>query len=297
IDEQGRARIVRTHGYESADESLIRELVFEVAETANLRAMCASREPLAIPETASYPGWIHIEHVSARSYLGAPLISDGQVIGFINLDSPTPGFYRQPQARQLQAFAAQAALAFDNARLYAAMKTAADTDSLTGLATRRHWYAAASAAYEHAGAAREPLALLMIDIDEFKGINDTYGHAAGDRVIRSVAGQIRAALREGDLIGRYGGEEYVGLLPATGLAAAALVAERLRQLVEAEPIAIEGRELAVTISVGVAERRNADPSLDALLTSADSALYAAKRGGRNLVRLAGGGDPLDDGLG
>lgn len=133
-------------------------------------------------------------------------------------------------------------------------------------------------------------ALLMVDIDHFKRVNDHYGHLAGDHVLRHIVGVLRQRLRASDVLGRYGGEEFMLLLPDTDLHGAAQLAEQLRQAVQAAPCEWQGQRIAFTVSIGVAASADtpADPSRtsEALLQAADQALYRAKDDGRNRVALA-----------
>jgi two-component system cell cycle response regulator len=127
-------------------------------------------------------------------------------------------------------------------------------------------------------------AVLMLDIDYFKRVNDTYGHAAGDAVLREVAGRVARHVRGFDLVARYGGEEFVVVMPETDLAVASMVAERLRSIVAAKPAPLgDGTEHAVTISIGIAAARGVSDSATALLERADKALHEAKGRGRNCV--------------
>jgi diguanylate cyclase (GGDEF)-like protein len=127
---------------------------------------------------------------------------------------------------------------------------------------------------------------MMIDIDHFKSINDTYGHPTGDDVIRTVASRLAGLARRTDLLGRYGGEEFVLLLPETATRPSRDLAERLRAAIVDEPVETRSGPLTVSVSVGIATRRPTDPDLTALLSRADEALYEAKKAGRNRVRPA-----------
>ena len=132
--------------------------------------------------------------------------------------------------------------------------------------------------------AEKPVALLAFDLDYFKGINDTYGHDAGDDVLRAFAHLLKKSVRGIDLVVRQGGEEFVVVMPETDAKYATMVAERLRQDVENEPfLSRSGRSIPVTVSVGVAELLGEDDNPESLMRRADQALYAAKRDGRNRV--------------
>lgn len=161
----------------------------------------------------------------------------------------------------------------------------ARTDDLTGLANRRAFVELGTTALDQARRYERPLSLVMFDIDRFKQINDSHGHAAGDEVLRAVAAAARQAARSADTPGRLGGEEFALLLPETGAAAATALAERLRRDVAALSIAHNGTALRCTCSFGVAERDAAVLNLDALLSAADEALYRAKAAGRDRVEV------------
>lgn len=165
------------------------------------------------------------------------------------------------------------------------------TDGLTGLLNRRSFTELGTVEIRRAKRHQRPLALLMIDIDHFKKVNDTYGHHCGDDVIRALAGCCRSHLRKSDLIGRIGGEEFVAFLPETELRGAAGLAERLRKAIAESIVETDGNKIRYTISVGVAVLSAADDGLETLLERSDVALYRAKNCGRNCVRTENDLDP------
>lgn len=166
------------------------------------------------------------------------------------------------------------------------MHRLAMTDELTRLPNRRSLFAQAEERLAEARRGGEPLALLALDIDHFKRINDTHGHETGDRVLQRVAHAARSALRSGDVVGRTGGEEFLAVLPATGAPAAAEVAERLRLAVERLDMSDLAPGLAVSVSLGVAARAgDIDIDIHELARRADEALYRAKEAGRNRVEV------------
>jgi diguanylate cyclase (GGDEF)-like protein len=163
----------------------------------------------------------------------------------------------------------------------------AHTDPLTGLANRRHFFEVAEAELARSRRYETPLSLLMVDIDHFKEVNDAHGHRAGDRVLQQLAKTCLEVLRNVDVVGRVGGEEFAILLPETDVGGAVEVAERLRTAIEAVGIPREeGVPLRVTVSVGVSSLAG-NANLDTLMSEADDALYDAKHRGRNRVRLFG----------
>jgi len=160
----------------------------------------------------------------------------------------------------------------------------ATTDSLTGVYNRRTFKELAEPQLSRSRRARVPVSLLMLDLDHFKRINDTYGHLAGDDVLKAFSVLVRNCLRKEDLLARYGGEEFVVLLPGASQASAEAFAERIREQVSAVPLDANGHRVRVTVSIGAAsEGGDTLPSLEAMLGRADEALYQAKREGRNRV--------------
>jgi two-component system cell cycle response regulator len=159
------------------------------------------------------------------------------------------------------------------------------TDGLTGLFNRRYMETHLGTLVEQAAARGKPIAVLVVDIDYFKAVNDSHGHDAGDDVLREFSLRIRKAIRNIDLACRYGGEEFVIVMPETDIAVATMVAERLRRRVASEPFAIQdgARNLDITISIGIAALDEPGDNAAAILKRADTALYRAKRDGRNRV--------------
>jgi two-component system cell cycle response regulator len=162
------------------------------------------------------------------------------------------------------------------------------TDGLTGLHNRRYLDNHMKLLVDRAAARGRPLSVCITDIDRFKAVNDTYGHDAGDAVLREFASRVRSAVRGADLACRYGGEEFVLVMPDTPEDMAAGVAERLRMTVEEAPFRIPGTDvfLSITASLGIASLVSAGDTPEALLKRADTALYEAKRAGRNRVVAA-----------
>ena len=161
-------------------------------------------------------------------------------------------------------------------------------DQLTGLHNRRFMDSRLGVMFDESALRARSLAMLVLDVDRFKSVNDSWGHDAGDEVLREFADRVRACTRGIDLVARMGGEEIVVVLPDTTLEAAYAVAERIREQVEAEPFAIHRntRSISVTVSIGVASRRAGDASSAEMLKRADEALYRAKESGRNRVVVA-----------
>lgn len=181
------------------------------------------------------------------------------------------------------------AVALNNALSHERLQRVAAIDTLTGLANRRFGMERLGEEFSRAVRSREPLGIVLFDIDHFKSVNDTYGHQAGDRVLRSVADAARAVLREGDTLMRYGGEEFLAVLPGAGTDDLQRLGERIRGNVEAASTLDDDRDLRVTISLGAVAFPSTDVTdIDDLVRHADAAMYVAKSAGRNRLTLAAG---------
>ena len=174
----------------------------------------------------------------------------------------------------------------EKVRLEAELEQLATTDLLTGLSNRRSFLTLAERELRRVARTPAPLSLLVIDADHFKVVNDRHGHAAGDQVLRVLGETLRTSVRDVDLVCRWGGEEFVILLPGTDQPTAFAVAERIRERCAEVSIQYESVALRVTVSIGVAERRADENVLEPIITRADHALYAAKAAGRNAVRAS-----------
>lgn len=170
----------------------------------------------------------------------------------------------------------------------------AERDMLTGVLNRRAILAHLRAAFLHARESGSPLALLFLDLDHFKRINDNHGHGAGDQCLRAVVRPIASELRQGDAVGRYGGEEFLVVLPGAAAANAMVIAERIRARVQSMPVLVSGTRIGLTLSVGVAALDDAVMTPDALIERADAALYRSKAGGRNQVQAHAGDSGVAD---
>ncbi|MBL4868228.1 MAG: diguanylate cyclase [Pseudomonadales bacterium] len=161
------------------------------------------------------------------------------------------------------------------------VEIASQTDGLTGLYNRAHWEKRLLEEFNRVKRYGSTMTLLMFDLDDFKLVNDTYGHLAGDAVLRGVSKHISDTLRENDIAGRYGGEEFAIVLPATDLEGAVMVAERLRKQICNMPVTFDKNEISVSVSIGLAEYNAEADSHEKLIAQADAALYSSKEQGRN----------------
>jgi eukaryotic-like serine/threonine-protein kinase len=216
----------------------------------------------------------------ATAWIALPLTTPDGPVGLLVVGSNAADAFTDAQAGIVAALAGQAMVAYDKAGLFQRVRQLATQDGLTGVANRRHLLEQAEQRFAEAGPAG--FAVIMVDIDHFKKINDTYGHQVGDDVIREVANRLREVVRPEDLLGRYGGEEFLLAVPADEETAGRL-ADRLLVAVNATPVATQGDPVDVTASIGVGFAGPADADLGVVIGRADQALYAAKGQGRNCV--------------
>ena len=253
---------------------------------------CAGRLPLHLSDARAlalsgamiYGAGERLSPIGSLSVV--PLVRDRVVVGAIVVESA------QPEAISLAAQGSLGLLAFLAAASLPTFEqkdeatVSARTDALTGLSNRRHFDEELARVLADASRHRDETALVIADVDHFKRVNDSYGHEAGDEVLRHVTRLLRERVRPADLCARFGGEEIVILCPRTGLEGARLLAERLREAVAASPLRHGGLDITVTASFGVASHPRSVADSDGLLGAADEALYEAKRDGRNRVKVA-----------
>lgn len=213
-----------------------------------------------------------------------PMIVAGVPLGVLGV-SPTPALTEHEKSG-LVAAAALLGVSIKNAELFAEVRDASARDPLTTCFTRKHALELIDAELRRARRSHSPVTLVMFDLDQFKKINDRFGHLCGDAVLASVGQRMSAVLRGSDVKCRYGGDEFLVLLPDTPLAGAHRVAETLRQDMEDRPVQWQEEGIAVTASFGIAEIRDDEVEVEGLVARADAALYRAKQGGRNRIELA-----------
>ncbi len=255
--------------------------------TSNPGQVVQNREPMLINDVHADPNTPFKNDIpemrAIESMIIAPLILGDQTLGAISLDAYSRYAFSHSDLNLLVSFATTATAAIQNAQLHTEVQKQAITDPLTGLYNRRGFFELGRREVERARRFDRTLTVMIIDIDHLKEINDQHGHQFGDTVISGIASQFLRDLRQIDLIGRYGGDEFVVLLPETDLENAHQVGERLRNNTLGSPYFKNGKPIHMTISIGAASRKPEDESLEVIIERADQALYRAKEGGRNRI--------------
>jgi len=215
--------------------------------------------------------------------LRLPLVSEENLLGILWIWGK--GLIRT-DLPIMSIFAKQISISLERARLFQEVQSLALTDPLTGLQNRRSLFELGRLEFSRAHRMKREFCCLMLDLDHFKQVNDTYGHPIGDQVLREFAKRCKSSVREIDLVGRYGGEELIILLPETDGKMAMLVAERLRVSIAAAPMKVSGMDIPLTVSIGVAAKDENTIQLETLIARADQAMYIAKHKGRNCVAMS-----------
>ena len=272
-DEAARTRLGRGKGVPG-----------EVLASSTMRSR-QTRSP-SPPSAHFYSGG----HLSAEPYVSLPLIVRGEGMGVLNVHKQEGERFGEMEIQLLATIAGNLALALSNTKMYQKIERLAITDGLTGLFNHRHFHIQLEMEMARSTRYGKKLSLVLFDIDHFKRFNDTYGHLAGDRILRDMGSIIGRISRQYDVAARYGGEEFALILPETDLDGGAQIAERIRAEVEMHELRDQesGQVYRVTISAGVAclQEREQKTKED-LIQEADSMLYSAKRQGRNRVTAQG----------
>ena len=234
------------------------------------------------PDPRIFPSGCRLE-TTARSFLGLPMMLEERVLAVVLIGSYRERAYTTEDKQMLSIICYQTALSIAESEMHARLEQLAVTDGLTGLMNHRKFQERLAEEFLRASRHATAFSLLLGDIDYFKRVNDTYGHPAGDAVLKAVAGAIAKAARKIDLVARYGGEEFAVLLAQTDVAQAAIFAERIRKAVAEMKIVWQGQSIPVTISIGIATSTTDAADRERLIAAADRALYAAKHRGRNRV--------------
>lgn len=287
--------------FKASSEEFPRELIgLQIPIGKGITGRCAlEKKVVNIGDVRLDPSYIRSGILDIRSEIACPVISEGELLGVLTVESKNENAFNEDDIRLLSILSLQVAVGMHNARMYAEIEKMAVTDPLTGLYNYRYFYERLGAELARSNRYHHPLSIIMIDLDDFKKINDHCGHQCGDRVLREAAEAMRKNIRrydepislkgaELDIVSRYGGEEFIIIQPDTPLAGALVCAERLREMLETQigprsglPCH-ENSPQRVTGSFGVAAFQEGE-TLESMVKRADTAMYQAKEQGKNRV--------------
>jgi diguanylate cyclase (GGDEF)-like protein/PAS domain S-box-containing protein len=283
--ENGYAQMVFCAGYDRLipdSQAILMQHKFSLEKTANLHAMMESHK-ICLLKDIRKSDWLFYDKTSwVRSYLGAPILIKDEVVGFLGLLSAQPDFFQEEDASRLMAFANMTASAIEKARLIEELTALAITDPLTGVANRREFFTRGEIELKRAARYETRFTVIMLDLDHLKRINDTFGHGTGDQVLKEIARVCKSCVREIDVVARFGGDEFIILLPETAAEQAIFITERLRQRVADLIFETQHEQIGITASIGIAEYKRTD-TIQTLIERADRGLYQAKETGRNRI--------------
>lgn len=282
--EGNELKIVGGKGFPMIKEVL--EMRFPIPGDNPNTVVIETGKPYILRDAPSvYKAFRELQNNHIHSWLGIPLIAQYKIIGLLAIDSSKPNRFTDEDANLASIFADQVAVVLENARMFEEKQEQAIIDTLTEIYNRRGLIELGKIEFEKALNANKKFSAIMADVDHFKNINDSYGHEVGDNVLQEFAFRCKKCVREIDLVGRYGGEEIVLLLPNTGIELGIKIANRLCGLIADTPFKIsENLEINVTASLGVACIDANTMNLDILINRADQAMYIAKHKGRNQVK-------------
>ncbi len=273
------------HAHRGLSQDFIGNTVWRVRPGGLTDRILKSNKPTVINDTTNKKFFTNPLALKEgiKSIVCVPLAFKDDIIGILYVDDFSPRKFEKSQLNLLSILSSFAAMSIDHARLHENTRKMAFTDGLTGLYNHRHFQEQLEKEISRSSRHKETFSLLMIDIDDFKCINDKFGHTFGDKVLQKLADIFTASIRDSDTPARYGGEEFAVILPRVASEQASLMAQRIRKQVKIKSASLMRKKAPLTISVGVAEYpKDATKRLD-LIKRADKALYKAKRLGKDQV--------------
>jgi diguanylate cyclase (GGDEF)-like protein len=281
---------------ESCPSSLTEEVLKNMADVLSVlgeeTAALDRIEPQIVRRKFEAKGRIMDPGATLKSRLTLPLTAEGEIIGSISLNSEKPNAFDVQDLQFFSVIGSQMAATLTHFQRFSSVKNMAIYDTLTNLHNRRYFEEVLGVETQKAFRSGTALSLVLVDIDHFKKVNDTFGHAEGDKVLQEISSRLRTAVRRKDTVARYGGEEFILILPGAGLDESSMIAERIRRLVENVPFDVARARLDLTVSLGISSfPSHQAKSKEDLVRMADQALYDAKGRGRNRVSVfsPGGG--------
>jgi diguanylate cyclase (GGDEF)-like protein len=278
---------------ESCPPSFTQEVVKNMVKVFSMlgeEAIDADRVTLQVEKRKLRPKRMMMDpKATLKSYLTLPLAVEGEILGCISLNSDQPNSFDAKDLQFLSVIGYQMAATLKHFQRFSSIKNIAIYDALTGLYNRRYFEERLGVDAQKSFYSGTPLSLVMVDIDLFKKVNDTFGHTEGDQVLCKISSLLKTSVRKKDTVARYGGEEFILILPEAGLEESFVIAERIRRLVESTPFEIGQAQVNLTLSMGISNfPSHRAKSKEELIKMADQALYDAKRGGRNKVCIFAG---------
>jgi len=275
---------------ESCPPSFTQEVVKNMARVFSIlgeEVIDVDRVTLQVEKRKLRPKQMMIDpKATLKSHLTLPLTIEGEIIGCISLNSDQPNAFDAQDLQFLSVIGYQMAASLKHFQRFSSIKNIAIYDTLTNLYNRRYFEERLEVEAQKSFFSDTSLSLVMVDIDHFKRVNDTFGHTEGDRVLCEIASLLKTSVRKKDTVARYGGEEFILILPEAGLEESSMIAERIRRLVEDTPFEIGQAQINLTVSLGISNFPSHQArSKEELVKMADLALYDAKRRGRNRVNI------------
>ena len=283
MEENNYLNIVVANGFHNMKE--IYNISINKKDDPLFKEIYKTNTVLLVPNVKNDPRFGHYVDLSnIESWMGIPIIFKNKIVGILTLDSTKEDIYTQYHCNIALSFAYHAGVAIENAKLYGKTKQLANIDPLTNLYNRRSFFELANISFDKSKALLQPISAVMIDVDDFKKINDKLGHNIGDLVLTRLSKVCSENLSDNHILGRFGGEEFIALLPNTSFEQAEAIGEKLRRAIECNPIIIRKSDsIPITASLGVASITPTVQDLDYLFISADKAMYQAKAHGKNKV--------------
>ncbi len=278
---------------ESCPPSFTQEVVSNMVKVISIlseESIDADRMKLEIEKGKLRPKQMMMDpKATLKSHLTLPLTVEGEILGCLSLNSDQPNAFDAQDLQFLSVIGYQMAATLKHFQRLSSIKHIAIYDTLTGLYNRRHFEERLGVEAQKSFFSNTPLSLVMVDIDHFKKVNDTFGHTEGDQVLCMISSLLKSSVRKKDTVSRYGGEEFILILPEAGLDESFVIAERIRRLVEKSPFEVGKAQVNLTLSMGISNfPSHRAKSKEELVKMADQALYDAKRGGRNKVCIFAG---------
>ena len=273
----------------SFTQEVVRNMV-KVFSILGEESMDADRIALKVEKRKLRPKQMMIDpKATLKSHLTLPLTVEGEILGCISLNSDQPNAFDAQDLQFLSVIGYQMAATLKHFQRFSSIKNIAIYDTLTGLYNRRYFEERLGVDAQKSFHSGTPLSLVMVDIDLFKKVNDTFGHTEGDQVLCKISSLLKTSVRKKDTVARYGGEEFILILPEAGLEESFVIAERIRRQIENTPFEIGQAQVNLTLSMGISNfPSHRAKSKEELIKMADQALYDAKRGGRNKVCIFAG---------